>query len=227
MSNIVQISKETLEILKVMASINNSIKILAGNVLKTISPNGSVIMETEIAETFPQDFAIYELNRLLAVLNLNNMKDAVLEFSDDKKIVIRAGKVAIDFFFANEEFVSHPGKTVQLPSVDLSVELTQENIDDFVKGAAALGHKILAFRAENGVVKLVATTPEIDTSNNMEIELPAVDGAEAPIDGEYKIKLEYVKLIPGDYLIQICSRGIMRLEHKTRKVVSFIGLERV
>lgn len=227
MSNIVTLSNDTREILKVMASINNSLKFVAGNELKTISANGSVIMEATIEETFPQGFSIYEMNRFLNVLGLPNMKEAALEFNDEKKVTIRSGKSHVNYFFSSDEFAQHPGKAIVLPTVDLDVNLTQEDIDNFVKGAAALGHKILAFRAAGGVVSLVATTPEMDTSNDMEIELALEEGATAPTDGEYKIKLEYVKLLPGDYRVQICAKGIMRLEHKTRKVVSFIGLEKV
>lgn len=226
MSNIVKLSKDTLEVLKVMSTINNSLKFEAGSTLKTISAGGSIIMEAEIAETFPQGFSIYEMNRFLNVLNLANMKDAQLEFNDGNKVTIRSGKSKVDYYFSSETFVQHPGKQIQLPTVDLKVTLTEEDIDNFVKGAAALGHKILAFRAVGGAVSLVATTPEVDTSNDMEIGLDLEDGATAPADGTYRIKLENLKVLPGDYVVEICGRGIIRLEHKTRKVITFIGLEK-
>ena len=216
------LSKDTLEILKNMSAINNSLKFEEGSVLKTVSPAGSVIMEATVAETFPITFSIYELNKFLNVLNLPTMKDAELMFEDDKKVVIKAGKTKINYFFANEGFVQHPGKTVVLPTVDLDVIVTEQDLDGFTRAAAALGHKILEFRAEGGNAFLVASTPEMDTSNDYVVELCDTEAE----DGSYRIKAENFRVLNGDYHIQVCAKGIMRVQHQTRPIACFFGLER-
>lgn len=218
----VSLSRDTQEILKNMSSINNSLKFEAGSVLRTVNATGSIVMEADIAETFPQTFSIYELNKLLAVLNLQTMRDAELVFDDDKKVVIQAGRNKVDYFFTNESFVTHPGKQMVLPSADMSLTVSEADLEGFTKAAATLGHKILEFRAEGGQAFLVASTPELDTSNDYVVGMGDTEAA----DGRYRIKSENFKVLSGDYDIVICARGIMSATHKTRPVRYFFGLER-
>lgn len=220
---VLKLSKETMEILKNIASINNSMKFKVGNELKTVSAAGSVVMETVIAESFPIEFSIYDLSKLLGVLNLPNMKDAELVFEDDKKMIIQSGKSKIQYFFTEQTFVVHPDKQISLPSVEVNVDMDADVLDGFARAAAALGHKIMAFKVEDNKAYLVATTPEIDVSNDYVVELGDVtDG-----DGIYKIKIENLKIVAGDYNIQISAKGIMKLTNKNRSLIYFIGLESV
>ena len=53
-----QISSETLAILKNFASINSNILINSGNTLKTISPVKNVLAEAVVEENFPTSFGI-------------------------------------------------------------------------------------------------------------------------------------------------------------------------
>lgn len=151
------------------------------------------------------------------------MKDAELHFDDDKKVVIKSGRTKIDYFFTADGFVVHPGKSIVLPSEDLVLEVTQEDLENIIKSASTLGHKILEFRVKEGKLSLAATTPAVDTSNDMVIEYGDTEAE----DGSFKIKFDHMKLIPGDYHITICSKGISVFQHKTRKVKTYIGLEKV
>lgn len=219
---VIKLSKDTLEIIKNASTINNSMRFSVGNSIKTINAAGNVIMEATIDETLPVEFSIYELNKFLSVLNLPNMKDAELVFEDDKKVTIQSGKSKIQYYFTDASFTTHPNKDINLPSVDLETEVEADTLEGFTKAASALGHKILAFRVQTGKALLVATTPDIDTSNDYVYEL----GDTTAADGEYKLKIENLKIIPGDYTIQICAKGLMKLVHKTRPLTFFLGLER-
>jgi hypothetical protein len=224
MSNTVKLSAETRDLLKVVASINNSIKIEAGNVIRTVMPSGAVVFEAEIAETFPETFSIYELNRLLSVLNLPNLKDADLIFGGKNYVEIRSGKTSIEYKFTNENFVTHPGRPVALPSEDLKVDLSDTDLSNLEKMANALGHKILEFRVQGGKVFLTTTSPDLnETSNNSLIELGDANGAE---DGSYRIKFENLILPSGDYKVTICKAGISSFEHAVKKIKVFVGLEK-
>lgn len=224
----VNLTKEELEVLRNVSSINNSLKFKPGNVIKTMSPCQSILMEAEIESVFPQEFSIYELSKLLNVLGLPTLRDAALVFEDDKKLTIDGGTSRVQYYFTDQSFVNHPDKVVNLPSVDLSVLIQGETLDGFVKAASTLNHKILAFRVQDGVASLVATSPEIDTSNDYVVDLgDGVDGDGAiAADGNYRLKVENLKILPGDYKFEICKAGIIRLTHTTRKIVYFLGLER-
>lgn len=227
-TSVVKLSQETIGILQVASQINNSLKFTAGNEIKTMSASGAIVLETEIVEQFPQDFSIYELNKFLSVLKLNNFKNnAELHFDGGAQFMtIRSGSAKVKYFFSADSFVQHPGKSIKLPKVDIELKLTEDTLDNFTKAAQALGHKTIKFVVADGKLKLIGTDPaSADTSNDYEEVIGDVE-----FDGSYEatILLNNLKLIPGDYTVQILQvpgKGIARFEHLTRKIVSFIALE--
>lgn len=222
----VKLSSETLAILKIASTINKSLGFKKGSEIKTVSATGAIVMEASIQESFPSDFAIYELNKLLGVLALPAFKDAELVFEDgvDTHLIVKAGSSKIKYFYTAEDFVQHPGKTIQLPKVDVEFTLQRDILENFEKAAAALGHKFIKFKVEDKNLFLIATDPSQDTSNDYIVDM----GANEADNFEASIKLENLKLVPGDFKLQLLkmgSKGISRWEHLTRKITTFIGLE--
>ena len=66
------LSDNTVNILKNFAGINNSILVKQGNQLRTISVAKNILAEAEIPEDFPRDVAIYDLNQFLNGLSLHH-----------------------------------------------------------------------------------------------------------------------------------------------------------
>jgi hypothetical protein len=226
MQKIVKLSPDTLSVLKTAATINKSLAFKAGSDIKTVSASGAIVMEAVVADTFPCDFAVYELTKLLGVLALPGFKDAELVFEDDidTHMVIKSGSSKIKYFYSPEDFVQHPGKSIVLPKIDVEFMLQHDVLDGFEKAAAALGHKSIKFKVENNQLYLIATTPEIDTSNDYIVDMGQNDAE----DFEASIKLENLKLVAGDFTVQLLKtngRGISKFSHLTRKINSYIGLE--
>lgn len=227
MTKTVKLSAETLQILKIASTINKSLAFKAGAEIKTVSATGAIVMEASITETFPVDFAIYELNKLLGVLALPAFKDAELVFEDgvDTHMVIKAGSSKIKYNYSPEDFVQHPGKSIVLPKVDVEFQLQRDVLENFEKAAAALGHKSIKFRVDTKNLYLVATSPELNTSSNDYIvDLGAIEAE----DFEAYIKLENLKLVPGDFQVQLLKmggKGLSKFTHLTRKITTFVALE--
>ena len=59
------VSDNTLGILKNFAGINKSILVKEGNQLRTISVMKNILAEAQIPEDFPRQFGIYDLNQFL------------------------------------------------------------------------------------------------------------------------------------------------------------------
>ena len=60
----------TIVLLKNFSAINTNLQFTTGNVLKTISPQKNILARTKVEEHFPQDFAIYDLNKFLGAISL-------------------------------------------------------------------------------------------------------------------------------------------------------------
>src|ERR1700733_12421690 len=111
-STSMKISAETIVILKNFATINQGILISAGNVLQTRT--NSVFAEAKIAETFPVEFGIFNLNNFLNVVSL--FKDPEFEFGDTFLRISEAnGMAETKYAYAGAGMVSLPTKGKKRP----------------------------------------------------------------------------------------------------------------
>ena len=65
-----KLSESTVEVLKNFSTINPSLVFKEGNLLRTVSPQKNILASSVVAESFPSDFAIYELNQFLGLNSL-------------------------------------------------------------------------------------------------------------------------------------------------------------
>lgn len=101
-----QLSPETLSILKNFSSINQSIHVKPGNSLKTIKGSKTVLAEAIISERFEKEFAIYNLNQFLNGVNL--LGNPELEFKNDSYMTLSSGKQKIKYFYAQPSVILSP-----------------------------------------------------------------------------------------------------------------------
>ena len=195
-----KISKRTLAILKNFASINQSIVIRPGNKIETISNHKDLLGSVEVEETFPIEFAIYDLNELLGALSL--FEDPDIEF-DPESLVISEGNSTQRYYYADKSVITQvPEQGVTLPSVEVTAKLTKEQLPRLIRAAAINNLTDLAF--VNGSVKVY--DKNVPNSNSFSIS----DIATHDQDYELPIAVEKMKMVPDDYEIEICSRGLSK-----------------
>ena len=73
-----KLSESTLSLLKNFSTINQSILFKQGTKLRTISVMKNILAEATIAEEFPKDFGIYDLNQYLNGLSLQMIQNWIL-----------------------------------------------------------------------------------------------------------------------------------------------------
>ena len=196
-----KISKKTLAVLKNFSGINQSIVITPGSKLQTISNVKDVFGLATVEENFEQKFAIYDLNEFLGVISL--FEDPDFSF-DASSVTVTEGNIEQRYFFADESVITQPPeKGISLPSVEVTFNLTKEQLQSLVKAAAINNSTDLTFT--NGNVKVHDKT--VPNSNNFTIE-------DVSDSGEYNlsISVEKMKLVIDDYNIEICSKGLARFE---------------
>jgi hypothetical protein len=107
-----QISNETIQVLKNFAAINSNLMIRKGKTLSTISTAKNIFGKAEVAEEFPQEVAIYDLNSLLALLTL--MENQNVEFGE-KSLTISKDNGKFEYFYsAPNVIVAAPEKSIEL-----------------------------------------------------------------------------------------------------------------
>ena len=63
------LSTDTIDVLKNFSNINQNILVKPGNQLQTISTLKNILAEADVKEEFDQEFAIYDLPEFLGLLN--------------------------------------------------------------------------------------------------------------------------------------------------------------
>lgn len=213
------LSDNTLGILKNFAGINNSILVKKGNQLRTISVAKNILAEAEIPEDFPRDVAIYDLNQFLNGLSLH--QDPDLDFSAETHLTIREGRRKVKYFFADPQvIIAPPEKEISLPSQDACFQLDNNSLEKLLKAAAVYQLPDLAVVGGNGVVKLIVRDKKNDTSNEY-----AVIVGETDKSFTFNFKVENIRIIPGSYDVIVSSKLLSKFTNSKLNLTYYIALE--
>jgi len=214
-----KLSDSTLSLLKNFSTINQSILFKTGSKLRTISVMKNILAEATISEEFSKDFGIYDLTQFLNGMGLHQSPE--LDFEADNYVVIREGKMRSKYFFADPNvIITPPEKTIELPSEDVSFELSTDQLDKLLKAAAIYQLPDLSVVGENGAVKLLVRDKKNDTSNSFSI---AVGETESTFS--FNFKVENIKILPGTYEVVVSQKLLSRFSAKNYDLTYYIALE--
>ena len=216
---VMKLSDSTLSLLKNFSTINQSILFKQGTRLRTISVMKNILAEATIAEEFPKDFGIYDLNQYLNGLALHNNPE--LNFEADNYVVIKEGRSRSKYFFADPSvIITPPEKSIDLPSEDVTFDLSTDQLDKLLKAAAIYQLPDLAVVGGNGVVKVVVRDKKNDTSNDFAITVGETDATFS-----FNFKVENIKILPGTYSVVVSQKLLSRFTNKNQDLVYYIALE--
>jgi len=214
-----KLSESTLSLLKNFSTINQSILFKKGTRLRTISVMKNILAEATIAEEFPKDFGIYDLNQYLNGLSLHN--DPELDFEADNYVVIREGRSRSKYFFADPSvIITPPDKTLTLPDESVAFDLSTEQLDKLLKAAAIYQLPDLSVEGGDGVVKVLVRDKKNDTSNDYSVVVGETESVFS-----FNFKVENIKILPGNYEVVCSQKNLSRFTSKNQDLVYYIALE--
>ena len=119
-----QLSENTVNILKNFAGINANLVFKPGQALSTISEAKTIMAKAQIDETFGNEFGVYDLNEFLSVMNL---VDAPVLTFEDKSILIsnNAGGVKkpnstkVRYYYSELDILTQPSKDINMPECEV------------------------------------------------------------------------------------------------------------
>lgn len=196
-----KISEQTLDVLKNLSTINPSMAFKAGNVLRTVSEQKNILAQAKVEESFPTDFAIYELNQFLGLASLFEEPD--FDFGESS-VVVSQGRSKSRYTYTDPSMVTTPPENnITLPSVEVAFTMTKAAYKSVQNAANQLQLPEVVVRGENGVVSLVATDTKNPTSNEFAVEV-----GENGADFQFVFKTENLKFMQDDYEVEISQKGI-------------------
>ena len=216
---VMKLSDNTLTVLKNFASINNSILVKKGTHLRTISVAKNILAEADIAEEFPRDVAVYDLNQFLNGMSLH--QDPDLDFKEDSYLTIREGRRKVKYFYADPAvIISPPDKEITLPTEDVHFQLESTSLEKLLKAAAIYQLPDLSLIGQNNEIRLVVRDKKNDTSNEYSIIVGETDKQFV-----FNFKVENIKIIPGAYDVVVSSKLLSRFSNTNHDLKYYIALE--
>ena len=218
-----ELNENTLNVLKNFSSINQNMMIKTGNTIKTISEARNVLATAVVDAEFPQNFGIYDLNEFIGVLSL--VDTPRLKFAEEYVTVgDSTGRSKVKYFFSPEETLTTPQKDINMPEAEVKFTLTSDTLSKIKRAASTLGHDEVSITGNNGVLSLSVVDSQNSTSNAFSID---IDG-EYPTDASFNfvISITNLKILPGDYDVEISSKLISCFKHKDLNVKYWIALEK-
>ena len=210
-----RLSEQTVSLLKNFAGINQNIQFKAGSKLQTISAQKNILVDAEVPELFPSDFAIYDLNKMLGVMSL--FQDPELEIGD--KTMKVGGKV--NYMFADPSMiVTPPEKELTFPEAEVKFAMSNVDFSQTTKAAATLGLPHVCVVGDGSKITLGATDVNNSSSDDFVTEVGTTDKNFCMV-----FKIENLKLFAGDYDVEITSKGISKFSHTSINLQYFIATE--
>jgi hypothetical protein len=214
----IKLTKKTLEILKNFASINSNILVNSGNILTTISPVKNVLAEAKVEEMFDTTFGVWDLNKFLGTVSL--FDDPEFEFHEKYVTISGANGSSVKYFYCEPKLLTTPTKKIQMPKSVVQFKLTQKTFNELQKAASVLQLSDIAVRSSGGRMELVALDKNDTSSNNYSVDLGETDA-----DFEFYFKVENLKLLPGDYNVEITEKIVSKFTHEVFDLSYWIALE--
>ena len=230
------ISENTMQILKNYGAINPNFIARRGNTIMTVSEAKNILSSCNIEEQFEQDMGIYDLNEFLNVLSLVDQPKLDME---EKWCTVKdaTGRSKVKYFFTDPEMLTAPTTKMienasNMSEFAISFTFDNDTLSKVKRAAGALGHTSMKIENTNGAIALTVFDTENVTSNTFTIEVPGqvndndLINDHADSGGTWVLNINNLKIVPGDYEVKVSNKNISNFIHKEKPIQYWIALEK-
>ena len=214
-----KLTNETINVLKNFSTINQNLVIKEGSDISTMSAMKNIIAKATVEEKFAKEFAIYDLNEFLSALSL--FSNPNLDFNDDYVVITEDGSSgkSLKYWYSDPSVVTSPTKEVTMPSTEIKFNLSSDTLSEVTKAAAVIGVPDMVL--ESGELRV--TDKKNDTANSYSTKV--IDNDDTAEAYKFWFKVENLKLLPGNYDVQVSEKKISYFKNSNLDIEYFIALE--
>jgi hypothetical protein len=212
------ISDNTLSVLKNFSGINQNLAVKSGNKIRTISPQKTVMAVAQVEDKFDSPFAIYDLNQFLSAISLFEKPNFVFE---DSNVVVANGKSSIRYFYADESMVmTAPERDIELPDTLVEFKLSVNDLKSTMQAASVLQAPNWSVVGNGSIIEIVVGDVKNSTSNNYRVTVGATSE-----EFEVVFKVDNLKMMQRDYNVAVSSKGISHFTTEKGDLQYFVATE--
>ena len=212
------LSSDTVAVLKNFSDINQNILVKPGNKVQTISTMKNILAEAEVSEKFEDEFAIYDLPEFLRSVELFEKPE--LKFNGGGYVNISQSKQSIKYFFADKSVIVAPTKNITMPDKEVTFTLKKDDFARLQKGVMTLNLPDVAVKGDGKTIKMIATDKKNKSSNQY-----SIDVGESDKKFTAYFRTENFKQIVDDYDVAISKAKISHFVNRNKPVQYWIALE--
>ena len=214
------LSTDTLAILKNFSEINDNILFKPGSKLNTISAMKNILAEATITEKFDTEFGIYSLSEFLRAVELFDKPAVKVNGANYAVISDEKSKQTIKYFFADKSVIVTPQKGISMPDKTVTFTLKKDDFAKIQKAATTLNLPDIAIKGNGKVISFVATDKKNKSSNDYSLNIGETDK-----EFTAYFKSENFKMISDDYDVAISKAKVSHFINRSKPVQYWIALE--
>ena len=214
------LSTDTLSILKNFSEINDNILFKPGSKLNTISAMKNILAEATITEKFDTEFGIYSLSEFLRAVELFDKPAVKVNGANYAVISDEKSKQTIKYFFADKSVIVTPQKGISMPDKTVTFTLKKDDFAKIQKAATTLNLPDIAIKGNGKVISFVATDKKNKSSNDYSLNIGETDKQFTAY-----FKSENFKMISDDYDVAISKAKVSHFINRSKPVQYWIALE--
>ena len=214
------LSSDTVSVLKNFSDINQNILVKPGNKVQTISTMKNILAEAEISEKFESEFAIYDLPEFLRSVELFEKPELKFNGGSNVQIADSNSKQAIKYFFADKSVIVSPTKNITMPDKEVTFTFKKETFAKLLKAATTLNLPDIAVKGDGKSINLVATDKKNKSSNEYSLVVGETDKSFTAY-----FKTENFKMVSDDYDVAISKQKISHFVNRNKPIQYWIALE--
>ena len=216
-----KLSEHTVDVLKNFATINQNLVIKEGSTLSTMSAMKNIVAKADVEESFDKEVAIYDLNEFLASISL--FTSPILDFKESfVTIKEENSSTSLKYFYSDPSVVTSPSKTITMPSKEVEFTLNGDNLNKLKRAAGVIQAPDLVLEKKSTGSFLTVKDKKNDTANTYSID---VDTKTEGSDFKFYYKVENLKVMDGNYDVEISSKNISHLASSNKEVEYWVALE--
>ena len=193
------LSANTINVLKNFSTINPSILIRKGSVIRTVSPEKTIMGKAVVEETFPEEFAIYKLSQFVNSISMLNNP----EFTFSENCIHISDNISkVVYYCSPASLISHVPheKDIKFPPTQASFHLSSKDFININKALCVLDLPEIVVIGDGNNLTIEAVNTQNESSNKFTINIGETDAVFKAI-----FKAENLKMLNGNYDVVISA----------------------
>jgi ribosomal protein L28 len=145
--------------------------------------------------------------------------DPELEFQD-KYVSIKQGNMNIKFFAADPSVLVAPQKAITFPDAEINFNMSSAMLDMIKKTSSVLRAADVSIVGDGSKITAVVGDKKNATGNSYSEAIGDTDKT-----FKVNLKVENLKMLPGDYQVSISSKKISRFKAPNTDLVYYVAVE--